>query len=92
MFNTKLKKQIESLEDELELTQKKNTELEDRIWKLENPPKYKVGDKISKEWIVVDCIFKEKRYRMEGIIRYYAIKKEWAYTLINIKTGETKTI
>jgi len=40
---------------------KKIQELEDRIWKLENPPKYKVMDKYM-HGVVVEVIFIKSSY------------------------------
>jgi len=39
---------------------KKIQELEDRIWKLENPPRYKVGDKYQ-NGVIIDVKFRPKR-------------------------------
>lgn len=105
MFNSKLKKQIEELEDglsklndklnsrtkEIEKTYDLTKELKDKIedlqWRLNNPPKYKRGDKLEKIWIVSSVIFKES-------INYYKcfVDCKYQYTITNIKTGETKTI
>lgn len=95
MFNTKLKKQIKSLEDELVKVKEKYTEkckdLEDRTRKLENPPKYKVGDKVGKDYVVNNVKFKEKYWDYTPAGCSYT-PAHWSYTLTNIKTGETKTI
>lgn len=73
MFNSKLKKQIE--------------ELEVRLWQLENPAEYKVGDKVAKVWIVTKVIFREAYF---GFVMYEP--RGYKYTLTNTKTRETKTI
>jgi hypothetical protein len=75
MFNSKLKKQIASLED--------------RIWQLENPPKYKVGSKIDKVWIVCEVHKATRSIVHSDWIRY---GRPAYFKLVNIKTGETETI
>lgn len=57
MFNKKLKIKITELEKQVSDANKKAKEYENEIkflkWQLDNPPKYKIGDKIG-ELIVVE--------------------------------------
>ena len=37
------------IKDEFPLAQKQLTELEERVWKLEHPPRFKVGEKVKRK-------------------------------------------
>ena len=63
-------------------------------FKMDNPPKYKVGDKVDKERIVTRIILENKPH-------YYVLSFQniptridhyWSYELVNIRNGETSTL
>lgn len=60
---------------------KKIQELEDRIWQLENPPKYKIGDKYSRGVII--CV----KFRPKKTINFFGEHVEicpnyWEYRAV----------
>jgi hypothetical protein len=66
-----------------------SSELKELRFKIENPPQFKVGDKINKEFICTSC---EIEYvvstREHTFSLYHYIRNK--YNGVNIKTGETK--
>jgi hypothetical protein len=72
-----LYKKITTLED---LTKKADV----AIWKLENPPKYKVGDKPFANLMVIRVIFIEKKFLELDKPAYF-----WEYEAYNSKTKKT---
>lgn len=86
---TKLAEVYDCLVKKYQELQSKQTELRetaekilDRITLLENPPKHKAGDRLSKDIIVLSVDVVRGQY--VGILMYYK------YTLFNEKTKEIK--
>ena len=59
---------------------KKIKELEDRIWQLENPCEFKVGDKIK------GCIIIEIKFRPKIVDWYTVWQRDYLITVFNSKT------
>lgn len=85
----RLVEEADSLVRKYQELQSKQTELRetaekilDRITLLENPPKYKAGDRFTKDIIVLSVDVVRGHY--VGVLMYYK------YTLFNEKTKETK--
>lgn len=97
MFNKKLKQKIASLEEEILIVKK---DIERRVWKLENPPKYKIGDKYKKGYIVNDVILRRRKLLNNNWLpTFLQIHNPnepclyfWEYSIVDIKTGKTSTI
>lgn len=77
MFNKKLKQRIDELQKEI-----KNQSNE--IWKLQNPPQYKVGDKVGKNEVVINVSFEES-WGYHGVVRY------WLYKVVQVKTKKVRS-
>lgn len=83
MFNNKLKAKIKELEQQVSDANKKVKDQENEIkflkWKLENPSRYKIGDRIG-ELIVIERIIKKPE-----LIKIVADVIELGLMLINMK-------
>ena len=75
MFNSK---KIKDLEERIALQAEY---FGDRLWKLENPPKYKVGDK-TKTGIICEVKIMNYKYR-EMPVRY------WSYNEVRVNDNKT---
>lgn len=84
MFNSKLKKEVEELKLKIKRLEK---DYETRLWKLENPFKYKIGDKYSKDEIVSNVEFK-----IYSDDYFDVVYRGYNYTILNTKTKKIKTI
>nr|MCK4930394.1 hypothetical protein [Nanoarchaeota archaeon] len=77
--NNKLTESIKVANDgRADITDSEISLLETRIWKLENPPKYAVGDKVD-DYVVV---------RVE-IRRDMCNYQYWSYYIVDINTGKS---
>ena len=74
MFNKKLKEKVSNLEE--------------RIWKLENPPKYKLGQKVD-GGIVCEIIFRPKK-NFGYLIAVFDFQNRYQYKLL--KNGKIELI
>lgn len=68
-------------------------ELEDRLWKIENPPKYKVGEQYDawpnkeKKVICFSVDFDKEYYY--GLGRF---SRNWQYTFMDMQTKEIRKV
>lgn len=89
MFNKNkivdLERRLDSAEGKLEIAKIALKNLEDRVWKLENPPKFKVGDAI-KDSIIVKCTFINSKC-LNKMNPFYDSFIGWKYSIYHPKMG-----
>jgi len=74
-------KRIKELEDEVDIIKHRLSRLNERLEKLEKPPKFNIGD-------VVDCMHYENSYKGAIVIGFslrdesFYIPKYWMYKLL----------
>lgn len=89
---------IQNMESSRETQRRFTEELNEEIWKLKNPPKYKIGDNYEytltekkEKWIVIGVSFNgipHGGYSLEYLNSLMGVKIGWVYEIYNPITHE----
>lgn len=86
---SRIKEDYKELKKNVDENNHKILGLEREYWKLKNPPKYKVGDRISKNEVIINVFY---IYRHENLQTKITIKQYWEYKCLNLLSKEIKSI
>jgi len=92
--NNILSDRIDTLGNQLKKSEEELASLKDDVWKLKNPPKFKLGDNISCYLVLDSKVMKFFDYSCTANgYRNHNLKVRWEYSVFNHSTNtkETKT-